>query len=44
MPGQTDTSVYGVLWGHAGLEYPALMDELCLLALGRAEAERAHRF
>jgi D-alanine-D-alanine ligase len=44
MPGQTATSVYGVLWGHSGLEYPALMDELCRIALARAEAEGAHRF
>ena len=44
MPGQTATSVYGVLWGHCGLEYPALMDELCRIALARFEAEAAHRF
>ena len=44
MPGQTDTSVYGLLWGHAGLAYPALMDELCSVALARARAEDAHRF
>ncbi len=44
MPGQTATSVYGVLWGHSGLEYPALMDELCQIALARFGAEAAHRF
>ena len=44
MPGQTATSVYGVLWGHSGLEYPALMDELCRIALDRAAADAAHRF
>ena len=44
MPGQTATSVYGVLWGHSGLEYPALMDELCRIALARFDAEDAHRF
>ena len=44
MPGQTATSVYGVLWGHSGLEYPALMDELVRIAVRRAEAEVAHRF
>ena len=44
MPGQTATSVYGVLWGHSGLEYPALMDELVAIAVRRAEAEVAHRF
>jgi D-alanine-D-alanine ligase len=44
MPGQTATSVYGVLWGHSGLDYPALMDELVRIGLARAEAEAAHRF
>ncbi len=44
MPGQTDTSVYGVLWGHSGLAYAELMDELCGIALARARAEGAHRF
>ena len=44
MPGQTSTSVYGVLWDHSGLEYPALMDELCQIALARFGAEAAHRF
>jgi D-alanine-D-alanine ligase len=44
MPGQTATSVYGTLWGHSGLEYPALMDELCRIALERARGEAAHRF
>ncbi len=44
MPGQTATSVYGALWGHSGLEYPALMDELCQIALARFGAEAAHRF
>lgn len=44
MPGQTDTSVYGVLWGHSGLGYPELMDELCAIAIARARAESAHRF
>ena len=44
MPGQTATSVYGVLWRHSGLAYPALMDELCSIALARARAEGAHRF
>jgi len=44
MPGQTATSVYGVLWGHSGLEYPALMDELCQIALARHRVEAAHRF
>jgi D-alanine-D-alanine ligase len=44
MPGQTATSVYGALWGHSGLGYPALMDELCQIALARFAAEAAHRF
>lgn len=44
MPGQTTTSVYGTLWGHSGLEYPALMDELVRIAVGRAAAEAEHRF
>ncbi len=44
MPGQTATSVYGVLWGHSGLEYPALMEELARIALARHAAEAAHRF
>lgn len=44
MPGQTATSVYGALWGHSGLEYPALMDELCRIALARGSDASAHRF
>jgi D-alanine-D-alanine ligase len=44
MPGQTATSVYGVLWGHSGLEYPALMDELVRIAVDRAAAEATARF
>ncbi len=44
MPGQTSTSVYGVLWGHDGLEYPALMDQLVQVAVARFAAEAAHRF
>ena len=44
MPGQTATSVYGTLWGHSGLEYPALMDELCRIAVARAAEQAEHRF
>lgn len=44
MPGQTSTSVYGTLWGHSGLEYPALMDELVRIGLARAADEAEHRF
>ncbi|QEC46813.1 D-alanine--D-alanine ligase [Baekduia soli] len=43
MPGQTTTSVYGVLWERSGLAYPALMDELCRIALARAQRERELR-
>ena len=43
MPGQTKTSVYGVLWEHSGLPYPELMDELCRVAVARFERERALR-
>jgi D-alanine-D-alanine ligase len=44
LPGQTTTSVYGVLWEHDGLAYPQLMDELCRIAVARFERERALRF
>jgi D-alanine-D-alanine ligase len=44
MPGQTATSVYGVLWGHSGLAYPAVLDELCQIAVARFGAGAAHRF
>jgi D-alanine-D-alanine ligase len=43
MPGQTETSVYGVLWEHSGLPYPDLMAELCRVAVARFERERALR-
>jgi D-alanine-D-alanine ligase len=43
MPGQTKTSVYGVLWEKSGLPYPELMDELCRVAVARFERERALR-
>jgi D-alanine-D-alanine ligase len=43
MPGQTRTSVYGVLWERSGLSYPALMDELCAIARTRWQRERALR-
>jgi D-alanine-D-alanine ligase len=43
MPGQTTTSVYGVLWEKSGLAYPDLMDELCRVAVARFERERALR-
>ena len=40
MPGFTETSVYGKLWAASGLEYPALVDRLCALALERHALER----
>jgi D-alanine-D-alanine ligase len=43
MPGQTTTSVYGVLWEKSGLPYAELMDELCRVAVARFERERALR-
>jgi D-alanine-D-alanine ligase len=43
MPGQTTTSVYGLLWERSGLPYPELMDELCRVAVRRFERERALR-
>jgi D-alanine-D-alanine ligase len=44
LPGQTTTSVYGVLWERSGLPYPELMDELCRIAVARFARERALRF
>ena len=43
LPGQTPTSVYGVLWDHSGIPYPDLVDELCHIAVTRFERERALR-
>jgi D-alanine-D-alanine ligase len=43
LPGQTPTSVYGVLWDRSGLPYPDLVDELCTIAVARFERERALR-
>ena len=43
LPGQTPTSVYGVLWERSGLAYPDLVDELCRIAVARFERERALR-
>jgi D-alanine-D-alanine ligase len=43
MPGQTTTSVYGVLWEKSGLPYAELMDELCRVGVARFERERALR-
>jgi len=41
MPGQTRTSVYGVLWERSGLPYAELMDRLCDVAVARFARERA---
>jgi D-alanine-D-alanine ligase len=43
IPGFTETSVFGALFGASGLPYPQLLDRLLGLALERHEAERAHR-
>jgi D-alanine-D-alanine ligase len=43
MPGQTRTSVYGVLWERSGLPYPELMDRLCQVAVARFAREHALR-
>lgn len=44
MPGFTPTSVYGKLWAASGLAYPDLVDDLCTLAVRRAEAARRYSF
>jgi D-alanine-D-alanine ligase len=43
LPGQTPTSVYGVLWEKSGTPYPDVVDELCRIAVARFERERALR-
>jgi D-alanine-D-alanine ligase len=43
LPGQTPTSVYGVLWEKSGMPYPDVVDELCRIAVARFERERALR-
>jgi D-alanine-D-alanine ligase len=40
MPGFTSTSVYAKLWEAGGVAYPALIEELCSLALARHARER----
>ncbi len=42
IPGFTETSVFGSLFGASGLPYPELLDRLLGLALERYEAEQAH--
>ena len=40
MPGFTPISMYPKLWVASGLPYPALIDELVRLALGRHARQR----
>lgn len=40
MPGFTPTSVFPLMWQHAGLEYPDLVDRLLQLALARGTGLR----
>jgi D-alanine-D-alanine ligase len=42
MPGFTATSVYAKLWEAGGVAYPALIEELCAIALERHARERAY--
>jgi D-alanine-D-alanine ligase len=42
IPGFTETSVFGALFGASGLPYPQLLDRLLELALERHAAESAH--
>jgi D-alanine-D-alanine ligase len=44
MPGFTQTSVFGSLFGASGIDYPDLLDRLVKLAFERHRAERAHRY
>ena len=44
MPGFTQTSVFGTLFGASGIPYPELLDRLVKLALERFEAAREHRY
>lgn len=43
IPGFTETSVFGALFGASGIPYARLLDRLLDLALERYEAERFHR-
>jgi D-alanine-D-alanine ligase len=42
MPGFTSTSVYAKLWEAGGIAYPALIEELCSLAIARHARERRY--
>ena len=44
MPGFTPTSVYAKLWEASGLDYTALVERLCALAIERHTDERSYRF
>jgi D-alanine-D-alanine ligase len=44
IPGFTETSVFGALFGASGIPYPQLLDRLVRLAVERYQRERAHRF
>ena len=44
MPGFTQTSVYGKLWGATGVPYPELCDRLVRIAVERHAAERRYQF
>jgi D-alanine-D-alanine ligase len=44
MPGFTQTSVFGSLFGASGIDYPDLLDRLVNLAFERHRAGRAHRY
>ncbi|MBV9534931.1 MAG: D-alanine--D-alanine ligase [Solirubrobacterales bacterium] len=43
IPGFTETSVFGALFGASGISYARLLDSLLDLALERHGAQRAHR-
>jgi len=43
MPGFTATSVYAKLWEAEGVAYPALVEELCAIALERHARARSYR-
>ena len=44
MPGFTSTSVYAKLWQADGIAYPALVEELCAIAIARHARDRGYRF
>jgi D-alanine-D-alanine ligase len=44
MPGFTETSVFGALFGASGIPYPELLDRLVRLADERHAQQRSHRF